>query len=179
MCYDLSLYSALLVRMQLAKSQSCSPNFLNFSTNQFGKPVSLTFPKIKFSLSHSHKKILLCTSTSQEIGCDIEFIQNNLQSMMPLDLFHSDECKFIFAENNEKIINKRFFETWTKKEAYFKRIGTGLTPETEHISTLSLPNSIFYSWEEDGYRCSINCENPEKTTKHYMEEEDVISFFKI
>lgn len=67
----LSLYAALLVRMQLNKLTNIPNTELSFSYGQYQKPYFQTDRDLHFNISHTHNKIL-CAISSQPVGVDIE-----------------------------------------------------------------------------------------------------------
>ena len=70
----LSLYSALLTRMELSKLTDIPPQNLLFHTSYLQKPSLISSSGIHFNYSHTHKCILLGVSTKLQIGVDIEAI---------------------------------------------------------------------------------------------------------
>jgi 4'-phosphopantetheinyl transferase len=80
-----------------------------------------------FNLSHSAERMLLGLSTTPHIGVDTEFIK-------PVRDF-TDLAKRFFAEvEYDRILQslpderlKNFYRTWTKKEAFLKATGDGLS----------------------------------------------------
>lgn len=98
-------------------------DMLGFSKAENGKPYFENATDLKFNISHSSDMIAVAFSEN-EIGIDIEkFYRPNLKI-----------AKRYFTKNENDYINRsvfgksyRFFEVWTKKEAYLKKNGTGIT----------------------------------------------------
>jgi len=118
----LCLYSELLVRNQACKELGISNEEIIFERNKSGKPFLLNYPKFQFNISHTRNAIAAAFS-SNEIGVDIE-------SIKPSDLaianrfFTPSEQEYITSHDNP---DYAFYEVWTKKEAYIKHNGTGLS----------------------------------------------------
>jgi len=79
----------------------------------------------------------------------------------PLELmetiFHPDEIRYV-EQGDATTRPQRFFEIWTKKEAYTKCMGTGLITELTKLNTFDA--SIFphlYAWQVDDYMCAVCC----------------------
>ncbi|CAK7063425.1 4'-phosphopantetheinyl transferase superfamily protein [Tissierella sp.] len=90
--------------------------------NKYGKPFFLNYPNIHYNISHTRGRIV-CAISNRCIGIDVEKIRG-FNRNIPKKFFTKNEQKYIFSK--EEDINKRFFEIWTKKEAYVKWLGKGL-----------------------------------------------------
>lgn len=102
-----------------------APEHLSFASGPYGKPV-LADGGLHFSLSHSHGLIMLAIGPV-EIGCDIERIDPDLE-WPPLAerLFSRLERRQLLALA-EAPARRAFFDCWTRKEAYVKALGLGLS----------------------------------------------------
>ena len=119
----LSLYAELLVRIIACQSLQIENDNLEFSINEFGKPYLKDKPfNFYFNLSHTKSAVVAAVS-NQEIGVDIERkAETNLG--IAFRFFTKSEYNYIdeFPDKREE----RFYEVWTKKEAYIKFVGKGL-----------------------------------------------------
>lgn len=170
----LSLYAALLTRMAILKNTGLANEALLFSCEKNHKPVLASNPHLDFSFSHTKNAILCCLSTKHQVGADIELNKNAPFEIMS-QVFHPNEIEYIYSDKS--LQNKRFFEIWTRKEAYAKRNRTGLIGNLTAIDTLSHSFGCFYTWEEDSYICSV-CSLESSTfqiTK--ISEKDISAFF--
>lgn len=94
-----------------------------FDKNIYGKPFLIN-NQYFFNISHSHKKVAVGIS-DREIGIDIEKILTpNLK--ISDKFFNKQERDFIFSDNDQLLIKKRFYIIWTLKESYLKHKGLGL-----------------------------------------------------
>ena len=110
------------LKMILVRDYGLKQNDLEFSENQYGKPYLIN-NKVYFNVSHSGKLVVIAIS-KEEVGVDIEIIQSRkYRDEIVLRTFNEKE-KEIYEEH--KNIDY-FYEVWTKKEAYVKLIGTGIT----------------------------------------------------
>lgn len=102
------------------------PSEFTFSVNQYGKP-SLTDSKLEFSLSHSNQFALIAITQERKIGVDVEHIRTEIE------LEHIASRNFSKSENSElmslppELRAAGFFNCWTRKEAYIKAHGLGLS----------------------------------------------------
>jgi 4'-phosphopantetheinyl transferase len=122
------------------------PNLLRFAYNQFGKPFLCgeNESKLEFNLSHSGSLALYAFSLNREIGVDIEernadFIE---EGVISLSLSHKETEHFHSLPPDERTLF--FFDCWTKKEAYLKAHGCGLSLEPNQLETSELNETGFF-----------------------------------
>lgn len=118
-----------MLRILLANYLELQPAQIELTYLPAGKPhLSENLKKsIFFNLSHSHELVLYAFSPNRNVGIDIEHIR-------PIeDLGSISENNFSATENfelktlpSEKIL-EGFFNCWTRKEAYIKAIGDGIS----------------------------------------------------
>ena len=120
-----------------------------------GKPFIENCIDFFFNISHSTEYIIF-THTNQEIGCDIELIQY-LEKSIIYHFFTKNEI--ILFENKTNKIKPNFFSTlvWTRKEAFFKLKGTGISDEITSIETVisTDKNCYFCSYVFNNYIISL------------------------
>lgn len=127
------------LRKILGDYLSLDPIDVKISLNKFGKPTLLTenFESIKFNLSHSGDLIVYAFNISDEVGIDIEMMNNYIDHPQIADnYFSSDEISYLNSSKDRFEITDRFFRIWTRKEALLKAIGTGLLPDLRKIDVL-------------------------------------------
>lgn len=118
-----------LLKILLAKYLKCSTNDVMFIYNEFGKP-SLSenhTSTIRFNVSHSKDFGLLAFNLNNNIGVDIEYINEELVTEdIARNYFSEYEISELFKLNELDRIGA-FFNIWTRKEAFIKAIGKGLS----------------------------------------------------
>jgi 4'-phosphopantetheinyl transferase len=98
---------------------------LSFSDGPHGKPM-LTNGALQFSLSHSHGLIMVAIAPV-EIGCDIERIDPGLEWQPLAERFFSPGERRALRDLPEAQGRRAFFDCWSRKEAYVKALGLGLS----------------------------------------------------
>ena len=99
-----------------------------------GKPYCTSQPAgwtICFNLSHSENTAALAISSGFEVGIDVENIRP-IEESMPLQVFSAREREQFdaLADAERQTV---FFETWARKEACLKALGTGFILPPEHF----------------------------------------------
>lgn len=94
-----------------------------FNFGKKGKPYLLHNPEnIFFNLSHSNELAMIAIRSQQEIGADIEKIENNIDENIIKRFFDQQEYKALMQLNPiERIIG--FYKLWSAKEALIKTLG--------------------------------------------------------
>jgi 4'-phosphopantetheinyl transferase len=93
--------------------------------SNYGKPYLKDFPALEFNLSHSESKAIFAITANEPIGVDIEYKNNNIDFRdLAKSYFSPAEIKSLeFAKN----FHEEFLKLWTRKEAYLKMKGIGLS----------------------------------------------------
>ncbi|MBI3405300.1 MAG: 4'-phosphopantetheinyl transferase superfamily protein [Acidobacteria bacterium] len=118
------------LRAILGRYIESPPASLQFSQNSFGKPAlgnSMAGMDLKFNLAHSGDRALLALNIGREIGVDLEFIQEESDCGQLAKRFFSP---WEISELMSLPIEERraaFFRCWTRKEAFVKAHGEGLS----------------------------------------------------
>ena len=114
------------LRNILSRYLNCDPDQLNFSTNEYGKPA-LDSHNLEFNLSHSGDFALIAVSGEQKVGVDVERIRPDMEiESMARRFFSPDEVSDLMTLPPEER-EVGFFNCWTRKEAYIKAQGLGLS----------------------------------------------------
>ena len=109
-----------------------APQKINFVYNQYGKPSlaikhSNRLTPLHFNLSHANEIALYAVGLESNIGIDIEYIRKDIDVVAIARRFFSDhENQAMDALTSEEKI-KAFFNIWTRKEAFIKALGEGLS----------------------------------------------------
>ena len=119
----LSLLADLFVRYLACTTLNLYNDDLTFDKNDYGKPSLVGFPNFQYNVSHTRNAIAIGLS-GESIGVDVE-------KTKPADLkiaerfFVKNEYLHILSRQENQ--DTAFCKIWTKKEAYIKWIGKGLS----------------------------------------------------
>jgi len=115
-----------LLRALLGRYLGAEPASLAFRYGPHGKPA-LAGEEICFNLSHSHGLSLFAFARGMEIGVDLERVRPEVPcSRLARRFFSSAESEALHALQEEEQ-RAAFFRCWTRKEAYIKACGRGLS----------------------------------------------------
>ena len=125
------------LRGVLADRLGCSPANIRFSYGKNGKPMlEGGRGHIEFNLAHSGGEAVIALASSAAIGVDIELVRPiaDIESLARLVFSDVERRELELAPNPLSA----FLNGWTRKEAYVKALGLGLTaPLTEITVSLS------------------------------------------
>lgn len=131
------------LRKVLAGYLHCEPGKVSFSKGSHGKPGLATRPsqrRLEFNLSHSADFALIAVTWERRIGVDVEQIRPGLATEDIAWRYFSQlevtELMALYPEQRETA----FFQCWTRKEAYIKAQGSGLSLPLESFDVSLTPN---------------------------------------
>jgi 4'-phosphopantetheinyl transferase len=118
-----------LLRKLLAAYLGAGAAELQFSYAEKGKPSLADSGQsaVKFNLAHSQGRALYAFSRGREVGIDLEFIREDLESEKIASRFFSPAEIEALELVPPELRKQAFFECWTRKEAYIKARGEGLS----------------------------------------------------
>lgn len=106
------------------------PYEINFEYNRYGKPFlmrELGGDVFRFNLSHSHGLALYAITLRREIGVDVELIREDFSDLEIADRFFSPNEVSVLRSLPSENQREAFFLCWTRKEAFIKAKGKGLS----------------------------------------------------
>jgi 4'-phosphopantetheinyl transferase len=131
------------LRMICAYYSDSPPEAFRFVHNKYGKPrLDGTLGNINFNLSHSHKIIVYGFAYGREIGIDVEEIDTSKDSGRLLDHVFSESEKRDYMNIPETKKLEAFYTCWSRKEAYIKARGKGLSIPLDSFSVTVDPDEI-------------------------------------
>jgi 4'-phosphopantetheinyl transferase len=119
-----------ILRDILGRYVDVEPGHLRFCYGKYGKPGLSTDPgtdPIRFNVSHSKGLALFAVTYGREVGVDVEWIRPGLiEEQIPERFFSANEVRVLRSLPRE-LQTEAFFNCWTRKEAYIKAKGEGLS----------------------------------------------------
>ena len=118
------------LRAILSRYLNISSHLLRFDYNPYGKPsliVAQGGNTLRFNLSHSRGMALIAITKNRDIGVDIEGINQNFSCLEIAEKFFSPLENSVLRSLPEHLQPTAFFTCWTRKEAYIKAVGKGLS----------------------------------------------------
>jgi 4'-phosphopantetheinyl transferase len=120
------------LRRLLARQLDCAPQELNIVRGPHGKPA-IASCALRFNASRSAGVALYATSWGMEVGVDIEEVRESADVDAIAARFFSRSEQRELAPLPAATRRQASFRCWTRKEAYLKGIGVGLTVALERI----------------------------------------------
>ena len=142
------------LRILLGGYLSLEPRELRFCYNAFGKPELVSdLPEndLRFNLAHSHGLALMAFNRRRQIGIDVEWIRPDFATEeIARRFFAPAEVKALCALPKEAR-SRAFFNCWTRKEAFIKARGLGLSLQLSQFAVTLSPgeNAALISAQDD------------------------------
>ena len=129
------------LRSVVARYLGSQPEVLRFEYGAYGKPALGSGHTLRFNLSHSNEIALLAVALDAELGVDVEHIRADFAS--------EDIAQRYFSRAEVEVFNTlppservaAFFRCWTRKEAYIKAIGKGLSQALDAFDVTLAPDA--------------------------------------
>ena len=132
-------------RRILSRYLHTEPEAIRFTTSARGKPAVVATdgaPPVRFSLSHSEDLALCAVARDRELGVDIERLRPVATWRQIADrTFAQDEIQALRAVDEEHA-EEAFLRCWTRKEAYSKALGEGITSRWTQFTVSLEPDVV-------------------------------------
>lgn len=131
-----------ILRTLLGRYLNAPPAVLTITTNPFGKPdvpVDQNHGRLTFNVSHSGDYALLAFAAGVQLGVDIEHIRakETVTDLAKAVLSPREFAEFLQLPEADR--QRAFFRAWTRKEAFVKGIGEGLSIPLETVEAVGAP----------------------------------------
>src|ERR1044072_9535450 len=144
-----------ILRAVIGRYLEMQPESLRFSYGAYGKPALASKHVLRFNLSHSHEVALLAIALDAELGVDVEHIREDFVSEEIARRFFSRAEVDVFNALPKEEQVAAFFRCWTRKEAYIKAIGKGLSQALDAFDVTLAPGAqaeLLRAEEDDASR---------------------------
>ena len=127
------------LRVLLGRYLKRDPKQLKFSYGPYGKPSLNGEEWLRFNMSHSHGMALYALTEGRDIGVDVEYVRADFTSDDIARRFFSPfEVEALCGLPTEERVAS-FFRCWTRKEAYIKATGRGLSQPLDGFDVTLAP----------------------------------------
>lgn len=118
-----------LLRVLLSRYLRVSPADFTFLYSGLGKPSLAEHQGagLRFNVSHSHGLALLAFAQGRELGVDLESVRPEVAGLRIAERYFSPAEVAALRALPESQQTEAFFNCWTRKEAYIKARGDGLS----------------------------------------------------
>lgn len=117
------------LRILLGRYLNRPPETITFSYGPQGKPAldSDSGNRLEFNVTHSEQVALFAFIWEKPVGVDVEYIRSMKDMAQMAQRFFSAEENKIWRSVPPEERDRAFFNCWTRKEAYIKALGEGLS----------------------------------------------------
>jgi 4'-phosphopantetheinyl transferase len=124
------------LRLILASYLNRNPLEIVFTEGLNGKPA---VPGIQFNLSHSAGLAIVAVTRDRELGVDVEHVDSERADLRVAQRFFSPSEFSVLQALPTEHQAEAFFNCWTRKEAYLKAIGLGLSVPLDSFDVTLAP----------------------------------------
>lgn len=131
-----------LLRTILSRYLGTQPEQLRFCYDPHGKPALVTAAgqdTLSFNLSHSGNLVLYALARGRRVGIDLERIRDVIEYEQIAARFFSPRESAALQALPTSIKSEAFFNCWTRKEAYIKARGEGLSLPLDQFDVSLIP----------------------------------------
>lgn len=118
-----------LLRTLIGKYLGDNPASIQFRFSDKGKPsvAGQNESGLQFNVAHSGDVILLAFARARRLGVDVEQVQADFATDEVAERFFSQAERKSLRTLSPAVRSAAFFRCWTRKEAYIKATGDGLS----------------------------------------------------
>jgi len=135
-----------LLRHILGCYAGFAAHLLQFRYNSHGKPALASEwggDQLAFNLSHSRGMVVYALTKASDIGVDLEYVNQDTEFDQIVEHFFSPREASLFRQLPPDNKQETFFSVWTRKEAYMKARGEGLSLDPRSFDvTLGRGNQV-------------------------------------
>jgi 4'-phosphopantetheinyl transferase len=148
-----------VLRQLLSQYLGTNPEAIRISYGAYGKPAlsgEHEDSRLRFNMSHSHEVALFAFAEDRELGVDVEHIRSDFASEEVARRFFSRREVETFNALPQHDQVAGFFKCWTRKEAFIKVIGLGMSQPLDKFDvTLEQPAALLWVSGDDASRWSL------------------------
>lgn len=131
-----------VLRILLGTYIQIPPEQIRFQYSVHGRPSlapDQSDMMLDFNVSHSHELALLAFSRGRAVGIDLEYVRQDIVHEKIAEHFFSAQEVASLQTLSDNQRTAAFFNCWTRKEAFIKATGDGLTRPLDQFSVSLVP----------------------------------------
>lgn len=128
-----------ILRSILGRYLRRDPATLRFRYGDYGKPQIENASGLRFNLAHSGMLALCAVTWEAEVGVDVEEVRAGVSHEEIAERFFSPSEVAALRALPSALQQEAFFHCWTRKEAYIKAIGEGLSMPLDRFDVSLAP----------------------------------------
>lgn len=150
------------LRLILGQYLDKSPTALEFTAGPMGKPALRASSALRFNLSHSEHLILHAFSLGRELGVDVERQRAEVANQEIVGSYFSRREQSEWLALDPDLRDTAFYLGWTRKEAYLKARGDGLSESLSDFDVSLTPDQpvVLNSKDADRWDLFSFCPEP-------------------
>jgi 4'-phosphopantetheinyl transferase len=132
-----------VLRSLLGRYLEVRPEDVRFAYGPYGKPAldgAHHAGALRFNTSHSHELGVYAFAQDHDAGIDVEYIKQDFATNEVAERFFSKYEVRVLRSLPKPEQAAAFFRCWTRKEAYIKAIGSGLSHPLDQFDVTLAPN---------------------------------------
>ncbi len=128
-----------ILRSLIGDYLNYEPRKVQFAYGAFGKPFVIDQP-LYFNLTHSKDQVIFAFSRETPLGIDMELIKDGIDYMQVADHFFAPGEVASLRKKEGIDLRQSFYRCWTRKEAFIKANGDGLSFPLNQFEVSLKPN---------------------------------------
>jgi len=131
------------LRTLLGSYLGVSPRELQFLYSEYGRPSladGVSSATLNFNVAHSGEVALFAFARGRQIGIDVERVRRDFGTSEVAERFFSSAERIALRQLAEDDQHEAFFRCWTRKEAFIKALGEGLSHPLDQFDVTLTPS---------------------------------------
>lgn len=128
-----------MLRCVIARYAHAAAASLDFDTGPFGKPSLRGDSPLEFNMSHSADVVIVAVTWGRRVGVDVEQWSESVEvESLAQTVFSPAESAYVLDQGAAERV-PAFFQVWSRKEAYIKATGDGVSRGLDHFDVPLAP----------------------------------------
>lgn len=137
---DVKILARQCLKELLADYADTDVNAIIIESGLNDKPVCKQFPEIQFNTTHANNIFVLAFVRNSRVGIDLEDLTRSIDVTALSEFLLSDNERAELHSTNEKFHQEELINAWTRKEAFVKAYGRGMSFPIQQLEVSFLMN---------------------------------------